>query len=143
MNKKLTADSYSYIAVIIIGLVIIALSVGMPYYESKLLPLIFGGGILVLSVIGLWRNIKTQSSESVGIKLGQLLPLAWMVGFLLVAYLLGFLIAVPLFILSFMKTHGIGWRKTIISSIITTAVIFAIFEIAMGLELHRGLLLSM
>ncbi len=50
--------------------------------------------------------------------------------------------AIPLFILSYMKTHEIGWRTSIIAAGLTTVSIWALFEIVLYIELYRGLLLD-
>jgi len=119
MKTKLTSSSYSLIVVIVIALVIVVSALGMPF-ASKLLPLIFGSTILILAAIKLWDEIGARhgtgvpKKEDVGDIGGQTekskaplrayLPIGgWVFGFLLVIYLLGFLIACPLLIFSYMK----------------------------------------
>jgi len=62
-------------------------------------------------------------------------------GFFLGIYLLGFLIAIPLFILSYMKWLGTGWRVAITFTLIIPAIIYSAFEVGLHIDLYRGLLL--
>ncbi len=106
-------------------LVIIS-ALGMPLV-SKLLPLIFGSTVFVLAAIKLGYDIsvsdKTEATVTKDIG-GQAeksrVPLraylvigGWVLGFLLAIYLLGFLIACPLLVLSYMKMHGTSWLTAI------------------------------
>ena len=67
---------------------------------------------------------------------------AWLVGLFLAVYLAGFLVAIPLFILSYMKTHGAKWHVAIIFAILVTAIVYGVFEVALKVYLYEGLLFS-
>ena len=67
---------------------------------------------------------------------------AWIAGFTLAIYLLGILIAVPLFVYSYMKAHGTRWHIAIISSIVLVAIIYLGFDLGLGRELYAGLLFT-
>jgi len=64
------------------------------------------------------------------------------VGFFVAIYLLGFIIAIPLFILAYMKAHGTRWLAAITFAILTPTIIYGIFELALGVVLYRGLLFA-
>lgn len=155
MKIRLTASSYSLIAVMVIGLIVIISALGMPFV-SKLLPLIFGSAVFILAAIKFWydilardrmeatvtKDIAGQTEES-KVPLRAYLPIgAWVVGFLLTIYLLGFLIACPLLVLSYMKTHGTGWLTTIISTIVITIINYFGFQMALQIDLYPGLLFN-
>ena len=154
---KIRSSSYFFIAIIVVLLVSIGLSLRMEYFQSKLLPLMIGSIVLVLSSIGLGRDIRAKrepeatvtggevgrSEEAKG-ELGAYLRVgAWVAGFVLAIYLLGFIMALPLFILSYMKSHGAGWFVAIVFAIITTAIVYGVFEFALRVELYRGLIFSL
>ena len=67
---------------------------------------------------------------------------AWIAGFVLGIYLLSFIIAIPLFMLSYMRWLGTSWRTTIIFTLLTPAIIYGAFEVALRIELYRGLLFT-
>ena len=153
---KIKGSSYFLIVIMIVMLVIIGFSLRMEYFESKLLPLVISSAVFVLAAIGLGREIKagikgeatvtggetTEREESGEGWRGYLLAGAWVAGFLLVIYLLGFLIAIPLFIIAYMKSHGTRWLVASTSAILTTVLIYVLFELGLGVILYRGLLLT-
>lgn len=154
---KMRGSSYFFIAIILVSLAFIGRSLGMEYFQSKLLPLVVGGIVLVLSGIGLGHDLrakrKPEASVTGGVVDGSveargelrvyLRVGAWVVGFVLAIYLFGFILAIPLFILSYMKSHDTGWLVSIVSGIITTVVLYGVFELALRVELYRGLIFSL
>ncbi len=153
---KIRGSSWVLIVIMVVMLVVIISSLRMEYFESKLLPIIIGSVVFVLAAIALWRELlaggksratvtggETTREEETGVGwLRYLLAGAWVVGFFLAIYLLGFIIAIPLFILSYMKSHGTGWLTTIIFTILTPVLIYGIFELALKVDLYPGLLFT-
>lgn len=150
---KIRGISYFFIIIMTIMLAVIGLSLRMEYFESKLLPLIIGSMIFILAAIELRKEARRCKPEAARDEPGRreksreelrgyLLSGAWVVGFVLTIYLVGFIIAIPLLILSYMKSHGISWLATIIFAVLTTGIIYGIFISALRLELHRGLIIT-
>ncbi|MFH0914766.1 MAG: tripartite tricarboxylate transporter TctB family protein [Chloroflexota bacterium] len=144
-----------YIGILALMLIIIVSSIMMKSFESKVLPLIFGGIVFFLAAVGLWQEMapgKAKPTAGEGKKdeketgregwLGYLIHGAWVGGFILVIYLLGYLVAIPLFLLTYMKRLGTRWLTALIFAVVTTLLIWGVFEIALGLELYRGLILE-
>lgn len=63
----------------------------------------------------------------------------WVVGFFLMSLLAGMLVAIPVFIAAYLRQGGTGWRGSITTSAVTTALTFAAFERALDIELYRGI----
>ncbi len=150
---KRRSDSYSYIAVMAIMLVFIGLSLGMEYFSAKVIPLIIAGLSFGLAAIGLTREIWGKARPEIinetvgGAEATESWPQyliigAWGAGFFLAIYLLGFFIAIALFILSSMKFRGTRWWVAILFTIITPAFIYGLFELTLQIELYRGLLFT-
>ncbi len=151
--KKMSASSYSLIVIMAIALVVIVLSLGMPF-SSRLLPLVSGIAIFLLSAIKLRQEFSSRDrtgeavaedevekrEASKATRRGSLLAFTWLIGFVLALYLLGFLVAIPLFIFSYMKSHGTRWRTSIIFTIVILAVVYFGFERGLDITLYRGLL---
>jgi len=128
----------------------------MEYFSAKIVPLIIGGIVTFLAVIGLIREIigkrasETTTSQDEAedvaesgeswLRYGVLG--AWLVGLFLAVYLVGFLVAIPLFILSYMKTHGAKWHVAIIFAGLVTVIVWVVFEVALKVYLYEGLLFS-
>ena len=154
--RKLRGSSYSLILVMVVMLAFIGLSLRLVYFASKLLPLLIGSIVLVLAAIALAREIKAGHSLEEGIattnetgvgektsaEVGKYSGIAaWIIGFFLSIYVLGFIIATLLFVGVYMKRHGSKWPETVITAVIFTGIIYAVFDLAFKAELYKGQLL--
>jgi hypothetical protein len=140
----------------VVMLVIIGWSLGMEYFSSKLLPLTIGSIVFVLVAIGLWgeilagneRKATVTDAEESGMEKpgeewrGYLLHGGWVAAFFMAIYLLGFMISMPLFILSYMRRLGTRWHVAITFAVLTSMFIYVIFEFAIGIDLYRGLVFT-
>jgi magnesium-transporting ATPase (P-type) len=67
--------------------------------------------------------------------------IAWMMGFLIFIFLVGFYISIALFTFTFLKIQGeIGWLKAALITAIVWCSIFAIFDLTMELHMFKGVL---
>ena len=153
---NLRGSSYFLMIIMAVMLTVIISSLRMEYLASKLLPLIIGGFVFILAAVALWREIVARGrpeaavtgeaqtmEQEAGVGLRRyLLAGAWVLGFFLAIYLAGFIIAIPLFILAYMKSHGTGWLATIIFTVLTPVLIYGIFELALKVDLYPGLLFA-
>ena len=154
---KITGNSYFLIVIMVLMLVMINLSLRMEYFTSKLLPLLISIIVFILAAIGLVQDITAKDKakvtviedemskkEEAGEKLRDYLPMgAWVVGVSVVIYLLGFIITIPLFVLAYMKSHGVKWLVSITSAVLITLLIYGGFELALRVALYRGLLFTL
>lgn len=148
MNLK--SSSYFLIAVMVLMVVVIAGALTKEYKQTKLLPIILGSIVLGLAAIELRRELLAEDKPAALPKQNEthrgdtlhrhLFTAAWMAGFLLAVYLFGVVVAIPLFIVSYLKCHGRGWLTTIMLAAGTTAFIYVIFIRLLHEELHRGVL---
>ncbi|MBI4185932.1 MAG: tripartite tricarboxylate transporter TctB family protein [Chloroflexi bacterium] len=153
---KLRGSSYLYPVIMAIALAVIGLALPMKYPESKLLPLLISSLVFVLSGIGLWKGISARGVSGANIGKGEitvqeaareswggyLIVGAWVMGFSLTIYVLGFLVAIPLFVFTYMRSHGTRWYVAIIYAVVATAFMYGIFERLLGVTLYRGLIPS-
>ena len=142
--------------IMIMMLAVIIGSLMMKEFASKLLPLVFASAVLVLAMVEFLRELRRASEsrkvvadDDTGIRKevsekwqGYLVHGGWLVGFALAIYLLGFLIAVPIFLVAYMRRLGNGWGTTIVVAIVTTGSLYGLFEILLKVVLYRGLLLT-
>ncbi len=152
--KKISGKEYSLIVIMVIMLVVIVASLRMPSFYSKLLPLTVGIIVFLLSAIKFGQEFlareKTAATiieddvseitESKATGRAYLLTFAWIPGLVLAIYLRGFLISIPVFVLSFIKLCGTRWRTAIIYGILTLVVVYFGFQIALNIDFYEGLL---
>ena len=151
--KKVRGDAYHYLAIMVITAGFIGAALGMPFL-AKVVPLAVAGITFSLAAVGMAREIwgKARPEADVAVlgveettgSLRQYLVIGALgVGFLLAVYLLGLLIASALFTLSAMKLLGIKWWVAILFTIVTPAIIYGLIELALRIELYRGLLFTL
>lgn len=150
---KMKANTYVLIAIIIIMLAVVGSAFAMPDFKEKLLPIVFGSGVTVLAVIQLVRESsakgkpKTAATADEDDEAGEIITWqgflkngVWVAVFVLVTFLIGMVVAIPTFVLFYMKSLGAKWLTSVFYAIISTALIWFIFEFALNVQLHRGLI---
>ena len=143
--KKLSGNSYSLIVVMAVMLVVLGLSLRLEHAAARMLPLLMSSIVFILAAIELRREIAARgdTEENSKIEGRKYLPIAaWILGFSLAIYLVGFIIAIPLFVGCYMKQHGSRWLMAITSAVVYTAIIYSVFELALRVDLYKGLLFS-
>lgn len=143
---RMDGSAYFYLGIMILMVSIIAWSLRMEYFESKLLPIIVAGGVFVMSGAGMWHESQkarqaapVAKQEKLASRRGYALAIAWVAAFFLGILFLGYIIAIALFVLAYMKSHGSRWPVAIGLAIITPAFMYIVFELALKIELFRGL----
>lgn len=68
---------------------------------------------------------------------------AWILGFYVLVYLLGFMITIPLYTVVFMRAHGERWFVATASAAGTWAVIYVAFSLIAKIALHEGLVFTL
>jgi len=144
--RKIKANAYIVMGIMAIALMAIVSSLGMGHWKSKLLPLIMGSLIFIFGAIELLTGIfatggePRKDEESKRILRGYLVTGVWVGGFVAAIFLLGFLIAIPLFVLSYMRLHGSTWLGAILITIFILGFMYVISEPLAGIELYRGII---
>ncbi len=148
-------DINVYLVLIVSMIVVIVASLRMDQFASKLIPLVVGALTLLMASIGLWGEIrKRRSADASDSKVTasaefaeapwtrQLSNMAWVLGFGAGIFLFGFLVAIPVFMLSYMAWLGVRWTASLITAVLTTAVSYYLFQVTMHVDFHPGLILN-
>jgi hypothetical protein len=68
---------------------------------------------------------------------------SWMAGFVLLVYLLGFPLTVPLFVFFYLKIQSrVGWTQSIILTAITWALFYGLFQRLVRIQFEAGVVQS-
>ena len=146
--RKLSGTAQVYAGVLVVTLVFIIEALLMEELSNKLLPLLIAIPVFALAAGGLLREIfandkaektkeGTDETEAAPPMRRYLVIAGWLIGFFVAIYLFGFLIASFLFVLSYMRTHGIGWLITAISTVLTPVAVWAIFSYSLKVFLPK------
>ena len=146
----------------IFSLAVVIGAYNYPFQASRRIPVIIGIAVFVLATIALINELRTKkktpgneqevpgynkeipSDEEAQPSLASYWRTgAWVCGLGLAIYLVGFLVAIPLFIITFLKVNGTGWWRSIIISVVTSGCIYGIFEYLLKFELYRGVFFNL
>lgn len=153
---RLRPSTYFAIAIMAVMLVVIGKALTFRYYQTALLPVLGGSLVLILAGIQAVKEILGNRVTKVQEKAPDPPPreeeiqyvkkvdlgifAAWFLGFCLAVYLLGHLLAVLLFMLSYVKWRGKSWGVAIVAAVCITACIYILFPLAFKVELYPGFL---
>jgi hypothetical protein len=124
--------------------------------RSGLFPLVIGVPTLALAIVQLMLDLRGAGRGSLSAEGGaaaldlpadvvrqrSLLILGTIVGFAVAIWLLGFLVAIPLVSLLYMKASGESWLLAIAISLATVVVFFVTFVWWLNIPVPPGLLLE-
>ncbi len=147
---KKSANFYFLVVVIAFMSWVAVTSLGFKRLEAKLLPLLTSGATILLALGGLTvesRKSRKQAQEEGDAKTWTsdhvrrfALILGWVVGFFFAIYLLGFLAAIALSLLVYMRMQGRQWLSAIVFTVLFSLCIYLVFELALKSDLYPGLL---
>jgi hypothetical protein len=116
------------------------LAIGVPLFclaTTELLWTLFGAP----ETSGEAMEVELSTQEGAGRRI--LLAAGWMLGFFAAIVLLGFPIAVPLFLLLYLKLQGgEGWVLSIVITAVVWALFYGLFDASLHLPFPSGLLLD-
>jgi hypothetical protein len=124
----------------------IGIVMGAALWFARDWPIRASIGVLVLGALGVvlatWQLALDARKSDVSAERSQFeVPLAesktkwgnveiwcWIVGFYLLIVIIGFPIAVPLFVLAYSKFYGAGWPLSLMLSAIAWGFVYGVFE---------------
>lgn len=140
------------IFLIIVGVVFFFYSLTYGPLQAKMVGMFASSVMIVLGTIQVTKDIKRRKKalhtikeepqrkvESDALLRRTGILALWVGGFTMATYVLGFLISIPLFILSYLKWRHTGWLVSIITAVASTAVVYGLFEVFLTRPLWKGL----
>ncbi|HYR34700.1 MAG TPA: tripartite tricarboxylate transporter TctB family protein [Burkholderiales bacterium] len=120
-------------------------------WKAALFPLAIGIPLFCLAAVeALWAYFGREGAEEGAMEL-QITPpgrstwiaAGWMLAFFAAVVLLGFPIAVPLFVLLYLKLQGgERWTLSIVITVAVAAIFYGLFDAMLHLPFPSGLLLD-
>ena len=150
---KIKMSSYFLLGILAVALLLGIYSLTYGSIRMAGLPFVSCALVFVLSVIELRKDLiegpeevagTTQAKDVARSDSGEVRKyfpsLYWMAGLVGVIYLMGFLIATPLFITGYLKREArSGWLMSIASAAITTLLIYGVFVYILQTDLFPGI----
>ena len=132
------------LTILIILAVFLAISLQYKFRTGLMVWIVLSITILLLAA-QIWRETAGGEKNKAAVPKytrEYLVGAGWIVIILPMVFLFGFLITVFLYSFAYLKVHNEKWLLCISLSIILTAIIYGVFEVALGISLYKGLLLS-
>ncbi|MBI2960702.1 MAG: tripartite tricarboxylate transporter TctB family protein [Betaproteobacteria bacterium] len=150
---KLSADARIYLFVLAVALFMVAWSLVADYrFESKILPVLVGGIVVLLATAGLWNEVRAHKPHEAASDAGSAFAreswrgysvhFGWLAGFLLAIYFVGYHLAIPIFVFLYTRRLGSGFLPAAVSALTVSVFIYAAFELALEVKLYRGLVFA-
>ncbi len=155
---KITGKAFFLLLILALLIVMLFTTLRMSMFSAKLLPVIIIGMTFVFAATVLVKELRggkasteveTAPAEAgtattaVEEHAGYLAAALWVGGFFLATYLLGFTVAIAAFVIAYLKMHNSGWFRSITYSVLTTAVIYVLFQRLMGIDMYPGVIPTM
>ena len=152
--RKLNAGEYVLISIMVVMLAAIIELLRFKSFSTKIMPIVVSGSVFVLAAVQLWLEMRAKgSTDSVAADAEShreeenkpagrqyLTIAAWLAGFAISIYLIGFYLGSFLLILSYMKRNGSKWVGSIFLAVLSTAIMYTVFEVFLTAGLHPGLI---
>jgi putative exporter of polyketide antibiotics len=152
---KARQNIISYVVCIAIALVFGITSLTYDYFVAKIVPLITCGLVILLAVIGILTEVRKQK------KGGETEPkkevseeearetwpryartMAWLVGLFIAIYIFGFLIAVPVFLFTYMLVYKTRWYVALSITVVTSGILYTVFVVLLKVSVFKGLIFA-
>lgn len=82
---------------------------------------------------------KTSEEKSAFGKKGFLITAVWLISFFLLIIFLGFIVAIPVCLIAYLKIYGHSWPRTLAVSVSTWVFIYVLFQVVIRFELFKGI----
>jgi amino acid transporter len=112
--------------------------------DARFFPIIV---VSLCGVVALYKLVKTyrQKDEKTpepdkGYRRQFIFVVGWIVALVLIIWLLGFVVGLPLYTFAYIKTHEKGWRWAIVLPTMMFLMAYIGFEILLQSPLYEGLL---
>ena len=145
-------------SILIVLIAVVALSTGVaagyPYLQAKIVPILVGVAILLLSVVELIRELRGSRNSAPAMKLvaedeeekkEEIKPRSfipegcWMVGFFLMICLVGFIAGIGLFTALYAGTRRTKWPVAVGLGLFMAVISYALFSYVTDTELYPGI----
>lgn len=149
--KAVKNSTYFAMSILLIAAITVVASLRLSTFQSRFLPLAIGIAIAFLSGIRIFSELKAEQPDAESEKkpvsqkselIAMIFTGAWLVGFCLMIYLIGFPLAILVFVTSYIRARHYGWIKSFAIGFGTSSVTYITFDLAMDMDLYKGVLVS-
>jgi hypothetical protein len=109
--------------------------------KARFFPLVMGIPLLALAAVQFVLDLRGRAAAEAHADRKVLAVFAWMAGFIVLVLLVGFPIAVPIFVFAYLAVHrAAGWKLAIALAAAAWAFLHLLFERLLHFPFDRGLI---
>jgi hypothetical protein len=125
-------------------------------FKARFFPLVLAIPLIILASAHLFLDffgapeeaggpaVEAEFSSDVPLEVARRRVIAifsWIAGFIAVVYLLGFPVAVPLFVFSYLKAQShVGWLRSVALTALTWGFFYGLFQRLLSLQFEAGVI---
>jgi len=152
---KMKGSSYFFLVLVLLGIVLIYVTfrlTGLTQVQTtyaRLLPMIMSIGLAVFAALGLFVELRKRATEEgpageeeTGERRAEakreMETIAWVIGYLVLIYIIGFVLGSFLWVGAYFKAHNHGWITTIGWGLVSAMLLYLCFDFLLGVDLYEG-----
>jgi hypothetical protein len=154
MKIRPTGTAYFLMAIFIVLLVFLVVSLTYDEFRTKFMPVLVSAITLVLTIVALIQEFRGAAKAS-GIKeqeageiqkkteaplSGYLKAFGWFFLLIVSVYILGFFIAIPLWIFFYLWKHGHRWWSALLQGAGAILIAYLVFVVLLQVKFYQGLI---
>ena len=140
---------------ILVAGVTTAIAFEYPYLQAKIVPMLVGGAILLLSVVELVKELRGSKKSAPAINLvaedeeekkegistrSFFVEGSWMIGFFFAIYLIGFIGGIGVFTTLYIGMHKARWWIAALIGFLMAVLSYVLFSYTTDTELYPGII---
>jgi len=145
------------VVLIVVMAVSLAVSAGYPFLQAKIMPIIVCGVIFLLSAVELVRDVSKRNKAPAPKRMAlsdddeeevdretrataYMKEGAWMVGFFLIIYAVGFIAGIATFTTVYAGAHRTKWPVAVALGVFMAVLAYVLFAYLVNSELYSGII---
>jgi hypothetical protein len=155
MKGRPTGTAYFLMAILIMLLVFLIYSLTYVEFRTKFMPVLVSAITLVLTVVALIQEFRGTAkkgnkqeeegeeakSKKADVPLREYLnAFGWFSLLIVSVYLVGFFIAIPLWLFFYFWRHGHRWWSAMLQGAGATLIVYLVFVVLLQVDFHPGLI---
>ncbi|HOQ98030.1 MAG TPA: tripartite tricarboxylate transporter TctB family protein [Anaerolineae bacterium] len=166
MKRRITGDAYLLMGIMLLALFFGYYSLTYATLKSTLVPGVVSGLVFVLAAVQLAKELSQSRKEQPAQKqevtaeassgdeeaespleiVGEWwqngLVFAWLVGYVLLIYLFGFVISTTIFVLAYLRLNRRSWVVSTITAVMAAAFMYIVFVYTLRSDLFPGIIVE-
>jgi len=154
---KMTGSAYFLLFLLLLAIVLLYVSfqltglTPLQTFQGRLLPVVMSISLAVLTAFGLFVELRKKApkespagEEETTARRAEARrevdTIVWIIGYLVVIFLIGFDLANFLLVGAYLKAYNHGWVMSIACGLVWAMLIYVLLDFLLGVDLYEGII---